>query len=452
MIKKVFDKNSDASDVVTHDVSQDPVDTDSTVHTRLGWLIVLAGVGGFLLWACFAPLDKGVPISGNVAVESTRKSVQYLTGGTVDDILVKEGDVVKAGQVLVKMNDVSLKSAAEISRVQYYADLAAKARLLAERDGKPTVTYPKELLDAKTDPRVADDINTQNELFRSRRGALQAELAAADETVAGLKEQQRGYEETRDSTKQQLQILKEQLESMRDLAKDGYVARNRLLDLERTYAQVNGQMSQTIGEIGHIQRQVAEMSLRKVQRQEEFQKEVRGQLVDVNKEADAVSDRLKQQDFDLENVHVRAPVDGTVVSLSVFTRGGVIPPGFRIMDIVPSDDALIVEGQIPVNLIDKVHVGLKADMIFAAFNQNRTPHIPGVVTQVSADRIVDEKTGQGYYKMRAEVSPEGKKLIAKLNVKAGMPVEVFVNTGERTMMSYLLKPVFDRAKTSMTEE
>ncbi len=452
MIKKVFDKKDATEVVAVHDVSQQAIDTDSTVHTRIGWWIVLAGVGGFLLWAAFAPLDKGVPITGNVTVESSRKSVQYLAGGTVDEILVKEGEVVKAGQVLVKMNDVTVRSQDEISRVQYYTDRAAQARLIAERDGKASVAYPPELMNARSDPRVTNDIDAQNELFRSRRAALQAELAAADESIAGYKEQEHGYEETRDSIKQQMQILKEQLEGMRDLAKDGYVARNRLLDLERTFAQVNGQMSETIGNIGHAQRQISELTLRKLQRQEEFQKEVRTQLIDAEKEADAVGNRLKQQDFDLANVLVRAPVDGTVVAMNVFTRGGVVPSGFRIMDIVPSDDPLIVEGQIPVNLIDKVHAGLKADMIFSAFNQNRTPHIPGVVTQVSADRIVDERTGQAYYKMRAEVSPEGKKLIANLQIRAGMPVEVFVKTGERTMMSYLLKPVFDRAKTSMTEE
>lgn len=452
MMRKVFDKKTDATEVVVHDISQQPINTDATVHTRLGWWIVLAGVGGFLLWAMFAPLDKGVPVTGTVAVASNRKAIQHLTGGTVEDILVTEGDVVKAGQVLVKMNDVLAKSQAEISRVQYFNDRAAQARLVAERDGKAVVAFPPELQSAKGDSRVANDISMQNELFNARRSALKNELAAADESIAGLKSQEHGLEESRESMKQQLQLLKEQLDGMRDLAKEGYVARNRLLDLERTFAQINGTIAEAIGNIGHVQRQVSELALHKIQRQQEYQKEVRSQLAEVEKEADSLANRLKEQDFELANVLVRAPVDGTVVALNIFTRGGVIPPGFRMMDIVPSEDALIVEGQVPVNLIDKVHVGLKADMIFSAFNQNLTPHIPGVVTNVSADRIVDERTGQAYYKLRAEATPAGKKLISHLAIRAGMPVEVFVKTGERTMMSYLLKPVFDRAKTSMTEE
>lgn len=451
-MRKVFEKKADATEVVVHDVSQQPINTDATVHTRLGWWIVLAGVGGFLLWAMFAPLDKGVPVSGTVAVASNRKAIQHLSGGTVEDILVAEGDVVKAGQVLVKMNDVLAKSQAEISRVQYFNARAAQARLVAERDGKAVVAFPPELESAKGDPRVVNNINMQNELFSSRRSALQNELAAVDENIAGLKSQQHGLEESRDSMKLQLQFMTEQLNGMRDLAKEGYVARNRLLDLERTFAQINGTIAEDIGNIGHVQRQVSELMLRKIQRQQEYQKEVRSQLADVEKEADSLANRLKEQDFELANVLVRAPVDGTVVALNIFTRGGVIPPGFRMMDIVPSEDALIVEGQVPINLIDKVHVGLKADMIFSAFNQNQTPHVEGVITQVSADRLVDDKTGQPYYKLRAEATPAGKKVIARLAIRAGMPVEVFVKTGERTMMSYLLKPVFDRAKTSMTEE
>jgi membrane fusion protein, protease secretion system len=273
-----------------------------------------------------------------------------------------------------------------------------------------------------------------------------------EENIGGLKQQVSGLEESRDMQKTQQKILKEQLDDLRDLAKDGYIARNRVLDLERTYAQVNGSLSENIGNIGRAQRQIAEMTLHRVQRQQEYQKEVRSQLADVQKEAEALENRLKGQDYDLANVVVKAPVDGTVVGMNIFTRGGVVPPGFRLMDIVPSDDLLVVEGQVPVHLIDKVHQGLKVELIFAAFNQNQTPHIPGVVTQISADRLVDEKSGQPYYKLKAQVAPEGMKMISHLQVRPGMPVEMMVKTGERTLMSYLLKPVFDRAKTSMSEE
>jgi protease secretion system membrane fusion protein len=450
--KEVVTGTAAATDVVSHDVTPLEVNTDASSHTRLGWIIVLLGVGGFLLWAIFAPLDKGVPVSGTVTVASNRKAIQHQTGGTVEDILVKEGDVVKAGQPLVKMNGVQAKANAEMTRVQYFTARAAEARLVAERDGKKSVAFPPELESAKNDPRVANNISLQSQLFSSRQSAIQNELAAVSESISGLKMQMQGLQESLDSKKQQLRFLKEQLDGMRDLAKEGYIARNRLLDLERTYAQINGSISEDIGNIGRSQRQIAELSLRRIQRQQEYQKEVRTQLSEVQKEAEALENRLAGLDFDLQNVVVKAPVDGTVVGMNVFTHGGVIGPGFRMMDLVPSDDPLIIEGMVPVHLIDKVHKDLKVELIFSAFNQNETPHIPGIITQVSADRMVDEKTGMPYYKMKAQVAPEGMKRISHLQVRPGMPVEVFVKTGERTMMNYLFKPVFDRGHTALTEE
>lgn len=452
-MRKLFNDKANVADVVVREaVAPVQVNTDETKHSRLGWLIVLFGFGGFMLWAMFAPLDQGIPVSSTVVVDSNRKAVQHQSGGTVEEILVKEGEVVKAGQVLVRMNEVQARSLAEMTRGQYFTARAAEARLIAERDSKKTVTFPPELESAKSDLRVASNISLQGQLFVSRQSAIQSELAALEENIAGLRSQMRGVEESRDNKKIQLQFLKEQLEGMRDLAKEGYIARNRLLEVERTYAQVNGAISEDIGNIGRAQRQIAELNLRRIQRQQEYQKEVRSQLTEVQREAESLANRLKGQDFELANVQVKAPVDGIVVGMNVFTKGGVIGSGFRMMDIVPSDDALIVEGQLPVHLVDKVHPNLPVDLIFSAFNQNKTPHVPGVVTQVSADRVMDERSGIPYYKMKAKVAPEGMKIIKDLQIRPGMPVEVFVKTGERTMMSYLFKPVFDRAKTSLSEE
>lgn len=450
-LMKYFGKKEHATDVTTIDVSNE-VETDDRKHARLGWWIVLAGFGGFMLWACLAPLDQGVPMQGTVMVSTNRKTVQHQIGGTVDDILVKEGDTVKAGQVLVRLIDVQAKSQAEISRVQYYTARATAARLTAERVGHNPIRYPEELTSLKDDARVKEIISSQTQLYYSRQTAIKNELGAIDENIAGLRAQVKGLEESRDSKKQQAQFLKEQLDGMRGLAKEGYVPRNRLLELERTYAQVNGAISEDIGNIGRSQAQITELRLRRIQREQEYQKEVRTQLSDAQKEADSLEHRLKSQDYDLENTQVRAPVDGTVVGLAIFTRGGVIGPGFKMMDVVPKEDTLIVEGMVPVNLIDKVHPDLDVELIFSAFNQRNTPHIPGVVTQVSADRFTDEKTGAPYYKLKAKVAPKGLKMLSEHDIRPGMPVELVVKTGERTMMNYLLKPIFDRANTALKEE
>lgn len=421
-------------------------------YSRYGWWLVLSSIGGFLLWATVAPLDQGVAVPGTVVVATNRKAVQHQTGGTIQEILVSEGDHVKAGQVLVRMQDEQLRSQTEISRAQLIALRATEARLTAERDGIMKIVFPPEIGSLSSDTNAANHIAMQEQLFSARRLALQNELGAIDENIAGLKLQIVGLMESRDNKKQQLALLSEQLEGMRDLAKEGFVPRNRLLELERTSAQISGAISEDIGNIGRAQRQAAELSLRRVQRQQEYQKEVRQQLTDVKREAEVLQTRLGSQTFDLENLKVKSPVDGTIVGLSVFTRGGVVGPGFRMMDVVPIDDPLIVEGHVPVHLIDKIKPGLSVDLNFSAFNRNRTPHIPGIVTNVSADRLTDEKSGTPYYKINAKVAPEGIKMVTALGIQAGMPVDVFVRTGERTLMNYLFKPVLDRANTALTED
>lgn len=451
-MKNLSRNTAAATPGVSREMPPVEVNTDSKSHTRLGWWIVVAGVGGFLLWASLAPLDKGVPLSGTVTVATSKKAVQHLTGGTVEAILVKEGDVVKAGDVLVRMNAVQATVNADIARVQYFTSRTAEARLIAERDGAKNIVFPPELESVRNDPRVTSNIRMQQQLFSSRQSAIQSELAAIDENVAGMVLQNKGLQESRDGKKLQLQFLKEQLDGMRDLAREGYVARNRLLELERTHAQLSTAISEDLSNIGRGQRQISEFRLRRIQRQQEYQKEVRTQLSEVQKEADTLANRLTGLDYDIANLMVKSPVDGTVVAMNVFTHGGVIAPGFRMMDIVPSNDPLVVDGQLPVHLIDKVHPNLKVELIFSAFNQNLTPHVPGIVTQVSADRLVDEKSGQPYYTVKAKVAPEGMKLISSLQVRPGMPVELFVKTGERTMMNYLVKPVLDHLKMSMTEE
>lgn len=450
----ISSKKEPAVEVVTHDVEPLTVNTDARSYARVGWILVLVGFVGFMVWAFFAPLDKGVPLSGIVVKESNRKAVQYLSNGIVQDILVADGDHVKAGQVLVRMNNVQVESALDVTLAQYLSGRATEARLQAELGGKTNITFPEKLAQYKSDPRVASLLASQEQLMAARQSALRNEFAGLEENVAGVAVQIKGLEESRDSKKEQLAILKEQVDNTRGLAEDGFIARNRYLDLQRTYAQTSGAISEDIGNIGRARRQIAELGLKKAQRTQEYQKDIRTQLADVQKEADALEGRLKGQSFDVGSVDVRSPADGIVMGSNVFTRGGVVGAGAKMMEIVPTDDGLVVEGQLAVNLIDRVHTGLPVELIFSAFNTNKTPHIQGTVITIAADRSVEERTGMPYYKVRAKVTPEGLKMITakKMDVVPGMPVEMFIKTGERSMMSYLMKPVFDRAKTSMSED
>jgi membrane fusion protein, protease secretion system len=426
------------------------VDTDTGKYSKLGWSMVLLGFGGFVAWAALAPLDKGVPLTGTVVKESHRKQVAHQTGGTVEQVLVKEGDTVKAGQVLVRLNGTQVRSQADIGRIQYLSARAMQVRLEAERDGAAAMALPPEL----SDPAGAAAADAQRTLFSARRAALRSELAAIDENMAGLKLQGAGLRATMESKKAQQLILKEQLVNVRALAAEGFVPRSRLQDLERSDAQLAGGIAEDSGNLGRTERQVAEMALRRIQREQDFQKDVRAQLSELQRESGALGSRLGALDAELAAIEVKAPVDGVVVGLTLFTSGGVVAPGARMMEVVPADDALVVEGRLPVNLVDKVHPGLPVELIFSAFNAGTTPRIGGEVTQVSADRLLDERSGEPYYKVLVKVSRAGAAQVrqSSLRVVAGMPVELFVRTGERTMLSYLFKPLLDRASTALAED
>jgi protease secretion system membrane fusion protein len=243
------------------------------------------------------------------------------------------------------------------------------------------------------------------------------------ESMAGLSSQIAGLEGSIANQKNQIKLLDQQLVGMRELASEGYVARNRLLDLERTRLQIIGSLSENAGNLDRTKKQLAELN-----------------------------ERLPDYQFQLENATIESPVAGNVINLAVFTQGQVVQAGANLMEISPENQPLLAEAKVPVNLIDKVYAGLPVEMVFSAFNQRVTPRIPGVVTVVSADRSTDERTGEVYYKIQSQVTEAGLRMLKDQNVRPGMPVEVFVITGERTMMNYLFRPLLDRIRTSMAEE
>lgn len=454
---KLFGKKKaeDSIEVIGNDVLDAPatsVSIDDRKHARMGWWVVLVGVVGFLLWAGFAPLDRGVPAPGTVMVSGNRQAVQNLVGGVVDEILVRDGSVVKKGDILIRMNTTRAKSEAETLRGQYYSGLAVQARLSAERDGFNDIKFPAELLEAKTDPRAQDAIILQDQLFDSRRQALSSDLRATEQNIAGLRAQITGLESLQKARKEQWRFISEQLRGMRSLARDGYVPRNRLLELERTGSQIQGDIAEAVSSMVQAQRQISELELRMAQRRQEYQREVRTQLTDTQREVQSLYSRMQYADFELQHTSVRSPASGVVVGLSVFTNGGVISQGTQLMEIVPEDEPLMVEVKVPVHLIDKVYPGLPVELMFTAFNQRTTPHIPGEVVTVSADRLVEEKNGEPYYRVEAKVTPEGKEMLKTYDVRPGMPVDALIKLGERTLLNYLLRPVLDRAGTALVQE
>ena len=425
---------------------------DDTRYSRLGWMLMLGGFLGFLGWAALAPLDKGVAVSGKVMVSGHRKVVQHPSGGIVERIDVRDGDKVAAGQVLIRLKETPLLGQAQSLRSQFYGSLASEARLNAERDGVASVSFPVELTALASEPEVASNLALQRQLFDSRRQALLLDQQGIDESIAGAEAQLRGVRDSQASKVLQRTALAEQLQGLRELAREGYIPRNRLLDSERVYAQVLGSISEDYGRIGQLQRQVLEMRLKIRQLAEEYQKEVRTQLADTRVRTEDLRNRLASAEFELANSQLRAPVAGIVVGLDVFTEGGVIKPGQALMEIVPQGEPLLVEARVPVELADKVHAGLPVELMFSAFSQSTTPRVAGEVTLVSADRQVDERTDEPYYTLRAQVSEAGMAQLAGLQIRPGMPVEAFVRTGERSMLNYLFKPLLDRTHMALVEE
>ena len=425
---------------------------DDTRYARLGWLLMLGGFLGFLGWAALAPLDKGVAVSGKVMVSGHRKVVQHPSGGVVERIDVRDGDKVAAGQVLIRLKETPLLGQAQSLRSQFYGSLASEARLNAERDGVASVSFPTELTALASEPEVASNLALQRQLFDSRRQALLLDQQGIDESIAGAEAQLRGVRDSQASKVLQRTALTEQLLGLRELAREGYIPRNRLLDSERVYAQVLGSISEDYGRIGQLQRQVLKMRLKIRQLAEEYQKEVRTQLADTRVRTEDLRNRLASAEFELANSQLRAPVAGIVVGLDVFTEGGVIKPGQALMEIVPQGEPLLVEARVPVELADKVHAGLPVELMFSAFSQSTTPRVAGEVMLVSADRQVDERTDEPFYTLRAQVTEAGMAQLAGLQIRPGMPVEAFVRTGERSMLNYLFKPLLDRTHMALVEE
>lgn len=426
--------------------------TDERTFTRLGWLVIGIGLVGFFLWASLAPLDKGVASPGSVTVSGNRKTIQSPTGGIVRKIDVKEGDKVKAGAVLVQMSQVQAQAQVDSLKDQYYTTLATEGRLLAERDNLNKIRFSSVFDTLKDNPRVVEIIALQVQLFSSRQQALRSEVDGFKQSIDGIRFQLKGLQDSRANKQIQLSSIREQMSSMKQLAAEGYLPRNRYLEAQRQFAEINSSIDETIGRIGQLQKQLLESQQRIDQRYADYQREVRTQLAQTQMDANDFKNKLDMANYDLGNTSIVSPVDGTVVGLSIFTLGGVVGAGDHLMDIVPSEASLVVDSRLKVEMIDKVYNGLPVDLMFTAFNQNRTPKIPGTVTLISADRLVDKGTGEPYYQMQVTVTPEGIKMLQGADIKPGMPVEVFVKTGSRSLLSYLFKPILDRAHTSLTEE
>lgn len=445
-----------AADSVT-DIEGTELNTDTRGPIRIGFWVLLLGFGGFLLWASLAPLDEGVSAPATVSIETKRRSIQHMNGGVVQQVVVKEGEMVKEGDVLVELGDAQVKANFESVRQNYLAQRAAESRALAELQGLASIKFHKDLLDGAADPFVKQHMATQTQLFNARRAALESEQNAMRESIAGMQAQVQGYDSMIENRKAQVGFQSEQLRSVRELAQEGYASRNQALQLEQTQVELRATLADLQATRTRVTQNIAETRMRMAQRREEYNKEASAQLADVRREVQAQQERLSAVTEELKRVSITSPVDGQVVGMTVTAVGGVVSPGQRLMDIVPQDSVLLLDAKIPPHTIDRIRVGDPVDVRFSAFSHSPQLMVPGKLVSLSHDALSEQQgspnaPNASYYLGRVEVTEEGVKMLGSRAMQPGMQAEVLVRTGARSLLTYLLHPLTKRVAQALKEE
>ena len=405
-----------------------------------GALVIAVFLGGFGAWAALVPLESAAIAQGVVGVSGKRKTVQHLEGGIVADILVREGDTVTTGQELVMLDDTQARASLSLLEAQHRSAAALRARLEAERDGLARVRWPEWLRRAVAEDEGDDVIATQEGIFGARSRSLDNRIAIHRQRIAQLHAEVTGLEEEIATQDRQIALVEEELGALRPLVEKGLEGKPRLLALERRKAEVSGERAQNRARIARVEQAVGETRLTIAELGNARLSEVVAELREVETRMSDLRERISGARNVFSRTRVRAPVSGTVVNQRVFTRGGVIGRGEPLMDIVPAGDRLEIEVRVEPTDIDAVHAGLPAQVRLTAFSQLTTPTLAGRVRWVSADRLVDDRSGAPYYAANIVLDPE-QPALADLKLLPGMPAEVMIVTGRRTPLQYLLKPI-----------
>ncbi|MFL5044318.1 MAG: HlyD family type I secretion periplasmic adaptor subunit [Xanthobacteraceae bacterium] len=419
------------------------------VVTGIAAIAVLAGgLGG---WAMTTELSGAVIASGALVVDTNLKKVQHPTGGVVGELRVRNGDRVKAGDVVIRLDDTTTRANLAIV-IKGLDELAARqARLEAERDDDENIDFAVELLARKSNPDVARILGSEQILFDLRRKARLGQKAQLREKVAQVQDEILGLSGQADAKKREIELIQRELEGVRDLWSKKLVPISRLTALEREATRLDGERQQYISAVAQAKGKISETKLQIIQIDQDLRSEVAKELREIQaKSAELVERKVAAQD-QLMRVDVRAPQDGIVHQLAVHTIGGVVTASEPLMLIVPQADELTVEVKLPPQNIDQLSGGQRAILRFSAFNQRTTPEINGVVTTISADITQDQKTSASYYLVRISMSANEIARLNDLKLVAGMPVETFIQTGDRTVMSYLVKPLHDQIVKAFRE-
>lgn len=435
------------------------VDTAPTVTDRTIRRYLLAGVaaciflvGGAGSLAAVTELSGAVIASGKLVVDSSVKKVQHPTGGVVGEILVREGDAVKSGEILVRLDETVTRANLAIVTKGLDEFEARLARLEAERDGHESIVFPSSLMSRPDDPAMKGAIAGEQSMFEFRRQARSGQKAQLEERVAQLSEEISGLTEQRTAKSQEIKLIGTELESIRKLWLQKLVSIDRMTALERDAVRLDGEHGQLTASIAQAKGRIAETRLQIIQIDQDLRSEVATELRDVQGKISEFVERKVSAEDQLKRIDIRSPQAGVVHQLAVHTIGGVISPGEIITLIVPVTDDLTVEARVAPQDIDQLSLGQDAALRLSAFNQRITPELNGVVSEISADLSIDERSGAGFYTVHVSLPRADLKKLKGLTLAPGMPVEVFFSTGSRTMLSYLVKPLADQIQRAFREE
>jgi HlyD family secretion protein len=405
-------------------------------------VFVTFGIGG---WAVTTELAGAVVAQGFVVVDSSVKKVQHPTGGVVGELRVRDGDRVRADDILVRLDETQTRATAAIVTKNLDDLIARQARLEAERDNSARITFPPFLTDRAGDlTDAARTMSAERNLLELRREARQGQKAQLRERISQLRDEIEGYVGQAAAKKREVELIQKELESVRTLWQKNLIPINRLTALERDAARLEGERSHLVGITAQARGKVAEIELQIIQVDQDLRSEVGKDLVEVRSKISELVERKVAAEDQLKRIDIRAPQAGVVHQLAVHTIGGVINAGEPIMLIVPDADTLTVEVKVAPQDINKLYAGQRALLRFSSFSEQATPEIGGEVGVISADLTHDQRTGVSYYTARIMISQEE---VAGLGSKLlpGMPVEAFIQTGGRTALSYLIKPLRDQA-------
>lgn len=435
--------------IATLDADSDDMPTSDRGIRRVGMMIVLVTFGLFGTWAALAPLGNAVYGSGVVMVQSYRKTVQHLEGGIVKELLVRDGDTVHKDDPLIVLDDSQLRAQFESTRNQLISTRAREARLRAERDELPSI--PPLDVGGVDSERAKEAIEGEEQVFRTRKNSRLTEISVQRERIGQLKQQILGL---RDMIRTKVSLEKSysgEITELKDLLAQGFVDKQRLLEQERKLDMLKSEVADHESTITKTQLQISETELQIIQLNKNFSSEVAKELSDVQSKVFDLQETAAALEDRLSRVVIRAPEDGMVLDMKVHTIGGVVGAGTPLLDIVPESSELVVEAHVAITDIDRISIGKLTDVHFSAFNSATTPVIEGEVTRISADRLKDD-AGEPYYLVRVKLTEKGLKRLGDRKLQPGMPAEVLINAGERTMLQYLLKPASNVFIKSMIEE